>query len=402
MKQLSCDQCRERWDELIHKSTFEADSQFADVRAHLESCADCRKIFELLAATRQELQELPAQKAPASLRANILNQIEKPQEQHIPWWRSFLVSPQHLAWASGAIVAVFVVALLMRPEHQTPVMQIAPKVLTNRGQVEEHNSAPPQVSISPSKPKGDLPAKDLSAEKVLPEKPLAKPLEKAPKVKLQTKTRAKLGATKKTKQQQKLVTPALESASDKKRELPAPNPNRQLSTMQSQQKSEQQKNPPQHLAPPAPIMSDSAANEPRTNEKDGIAKSYSQNSANQQDSMNRSAARALRASEVPAGAIQKFKVQKVPVTIHWSKTITSDYDVANAEITVTLQNGLAFADDTPSHVKRTWWRGTLHRGKQIPLEIDLHRTSENDAKLHVLMIDSDTGKVLLDKNFKLP
>lgn len=395
MKQLSCDQCRERWDELINKSTFEADPQFADVRAHLESCADCQKTFDLLVATRQELQHFPAQKAPASLRANILGQIEKPQEQHLPWWHSFLVSPQRLAWATGAIVTVFVVALLMRPEHQRPVMQTASQALSNREQVQEHNSAPPQAPIGSQEPNDDLPA-----EKVLPEKPRATAL-----VKPQKRSHEDSGVSKNLKQQQKSVTPTPKPAPDKEKDSPAPSANKQLLTPPEVQPSLNQ-GPQKSVAPespqfaaPAPANNNSAVNELWANDAAGIAKSSSQDSANQQDSMNSSAAKGARGPQGATGSMQVFKAQKVPAIIHWSKTITSDYDVANAKITVTLQEGLTFADDSQSHAERTLWRGTLYRGKQISLNVDLQRSSDHAGKLQLKMINADTQKVLLEKTF---
>jgi len=374
MKQLSCDQCRERWEELINKSTFEADPQFADVRAHLESCADCRKIFDLLIATRQELQQLPSQKAPVSLRANILRQIENPQKQSVPWWSSLFVSPQRLAWASGAIVAVFLVALLMRPEHQTQILQTAPKVLSNHGQIEEHNHTFQQPQIAPPKPAEKLPAKKAAPQKPQKISP-AKPSRPVNKFKHSQKPLASVPR-------------------------PAPNNNQDASAPQKirpVQKSEQPKNispQPQLSGPPAPINNNSLANGQSANEAADMAKSPIPPKI-----MQRSMATGARGPEGSVGAMQTFKSQRAHAIINWSKIITSDYDVANAKIIVILEDGLTFADETQNQSERTLWQGTLFRGKQIPLNISLHSDDRESAKLQLKMIDTDTQKVLLDKTF---
>jgi hypothetical protein len=110
-------------------------------------------------------------------------------------------------------------------------------------------------------------------------------------------------------------------------------------------------------------------------------------------------AKGARGPEGPAGSIPSFKSQNASAIIHWSKTITSDYDVASAKIVLTLQGGLAFTDESPNKMERIMWQGTLFRGKKIPLTIDLNRVSNGTGKIHLRMINADTQKVLLDKTF---
>jgi len=383
MKQLSCEQCRERWDELIHKSTLEADSQSADVRAHLENCADCRKKIELLIAARQELQQLPPQQAPVSLRANILNEIEKSREHRLPWWHSFLVSPQRLAWATGAIVAIFVVALFMRPEHQIPITPPAPKVLSNRAQVEQHNQIQAQPRIVPSPP-----VEKRVTQKAGPEKPKTK---SAVNSSGHQKAAPENNHADKSRQPQKIkATPELHH------NRPAPSAAHRMAApakMPSSHKDEAKKPAAAdagHFASQAAASNDFAPKETAKSAA-GFAKPSAQNFAGQQDSMNRS----MKNAE----SIHAFEAQNSPGIIHWSKVITSDYDVANAKISVTLQEGLAFADESQKDAERVLWQGTLFRGKQIPLDVDLRHSSTRAAKLHLVMIDTDTQKVLLDKTF---
>jgi hypothetical protein len=391
MKHLSCDQCRERWDELINKSTFEADSQFADVRAHLESCADCQKTFDLLIASRQELQQFPAQKAPASLRANIRAQIEKPLEQNIPWWHSFFVSPQRLAWASGAIVALFLVALLMRPERQTQIMQSEQKVLSNRGQVEQHNNRQSQLPAAPSSSE-----KKSAMQKAAPKNSKVDSPLNLPDHKQNQKKTTPLKSARESKQQHKPIASASKSTPKTSPHISAP-----LKMQAPQNHGLEKPAVPsaERFAPPAPINKDSTENETSPNEAAGLAKTYAQDSANQQDSMNNSMAQGARGPEGPAGPIQSLKSQNASAIIHWSKTIISDYDVANAKIVLTLEGGLAFTDENPNKTDRILWQGTLFRGKKIPLTVDLHRVSNGTAKVHLKMINADTQKVLLDKTF---
>ena len=381
MKQLSCEQCRERWDELIHKSTLEADSQSADVRAHLENCADCRKDFELLIAAKQELQQLPPQKAPASLRANILNEIEKSREHHLPWWHAFLVAPQRLAWASGAIAAVFLVALLMRPEHQIPITPPAPKVLSNRAQVEQQNQIQAQPRVVPS------PVEKRGTQKATPEKPKTKSAANSSAHEKNVPER-NVG---KSRQPQKI-----KAMPELPHNLPAPSAAHRMAAPAKMPFSHKDKAEKQaavdagQFAPQAAARNDFAPKETAKSAA-GFAKPSPQNFAGQQDSMNRS----MKTAE----SIHAFEAHNSPGIIHWSKVITSDYDVANAKISVTLQEGLAFADESQKDAERALWQGTLFRGKQIPLDVDLRHNSTRAAKLHLVMIDTDTQKVLLDKIF---
>lgn len=379
MKHLTCDQCRERWDESIDKSTFEASVQSADVRAHLESCADCRKKLNLLVAARQELQQLPSQKAPVSLRANILSQIEKPQ--NVPWWNSLLVSPRRLTWASGAIVAIFVVALLMRPERQTQVLQIEPKVLSNRGQIEEHNSISPQQSVAPPKE-----TNDSSAKKVRSQKPHAKST--APQRLRDNPVKSRFADALKPKQIH--IASASKPVSDSDQNLPR---QRKEQPLQNAAPRKNVVSQPQHFASPSAINNDSITNEQTPNGAAGVAKFSSPNFAIQSDSASRAIAPKANEVQNSVGETSAFKM------IHWSNIITSDYDVANAKIIVTLEDGLTFADDSPDNSSHILWQGTLLRGKQIPLNIDLRSDSNEAAKLHLVMIDTDTQKLLLDKVF---
>ncbi|MEO6907483.1 MAG: hypothetical protein ABI210_06295 [Abditibacteriaceae bacterium] len=394
MKQLSCDQCRERWDDLINKSTFEADPQFADVCAHLESCADCRKTFDLLVGATQELQQLPTQKAPTSLRANIISQIEKPQQQSVPWWHSFLISSQRLAWASGAIVAIFVVALLLRPEYQSQVNKTVPQRLSNQAQVEEHNSAPLQPSISSSKPNNDSHAK-----KVLPGKPHTVKLAKSPTPKLQRPPYIESGSAKNSKPHQIEIAPKPKPVASSDTPL-----SEQLKDQPLQKPTPSKSSVPQaqRFAAPAPINNDFAANEGTVNKAAGIAQSSSQDSAIQSmPPTNRIMPQEAEGPEGRGGAAAMFKSQSKHQIIHWSKTITSDYDVTNAKIIATLEEGLTFAGDSQGQSERIVWQGTLSRGKQIPLDIDLQRVSDGIGELHLRMINADTQKVLLNKTLEV-
>jgi hypothetical protein len=391
MKQLSCDQCRARWDELINKSTLEADSQFADVHAHLESCADCQKIFELLIASRQELQQFPAQKASASLRANVLAQIEKPMKRNFPWWHSFFVSPQRLAWASGAIMAIFIVALLMRPERQTQIMHSEQKVLSNRGQVEQHNTMQSQLPVASSSSENKS-----VMQKTAPKNPKVDSPLNLPGHKEKPKKTTLLKSAQKSKHQQKPIASASKSTPKTSQNISVP------PKMQTPQNHGLGKPVGPHaelFVPPAPTSNTSTENETSPNEAAGLAKMYAQDSTNQQDSMNGSMAQGARGPEGQAGSVQSFKSQNASAIIHWSKTIISDYEVTSAKIVLTLEGELMFADESPNKTERILWQGTLFRGKKIPLNIDLHRVSNGTAKVHLKMINADTQKVLLDKTF---
>jgi|GEM_PF-6441075 len=80
---ITCDTCRERWDELLNDSPSGASpteaaqaSELAQAREHLAQCAQCQGEFALLQAARQELHVFPVMAAPVDLRARIRQQLE--------------------------------------------------------------------------------------------------------------------------------------------------------------------------------------------------------------------------------------------------------------------------------------------------------------------------------------
>jgi hypothetical protein len=363
MKQLSCARCRARWDDLLSKSTFADSPESAEVRAHLETCADCRKAFNLLVAAREELHRLPAQKAPASLRADILSQIEsqpKTEKFRLSGW---FVSPQRLAWAGGALVTIFLVALLIRPERRTAVFQTVPEEeLSNHEQMREHNNA--------------------YSQKVSPQATL--PLHHKPGKKSMAPAKTKPRHADSVKPSLPAAAKSKPAAPQKKIEkiIPAPAPAKMPAI---------KKSPGLDVIPPQ-VRRDVLANGVQGNQDRSVPKEASptiHSADNYQAPLRRSAPAGLAAPQ------QAFKAEAISPVIHWSKTITSDYDVAHAAITMTLEEGLAFEDNHPA--TRTLWEGALHRGQQISLNIDLQRTSGQEGKLRLKMIDTETQKVLLEK-----
>jgi hypothetical protein len=311
MKQLSCDQCRERWDELIDKSTFEATSpELATVRAHLESCAACRKTFDLLIAARRELQHLPAQKAPASLRGNILRQIETPEKPGVfgqPWLTSLFASPQRLAWASGALMTVFVVALLMRPERQQQILQPAPDILSSSDQKKAPADIPQPQSATPPKSR-----ETSSAPKVLTTKPhraasgnvapANPPLQKKPDA---------------TSKSTRLLSPAPKPVPDKNTPLTkqdtsigeltapsAPAPPRPDARINEDAQ-------PQNFALRAPTNNDSIAPQPKADEAAATAKYSDRHAEIQANSANRSMGQARPRRALPVNQRQRLN-RKTP------------------------------------------------------------------------------------------
>jgi hypothetical protein len=399
MKQLSCEQCRERWDELIDKSTFEAiPPELATVRAHLENCAACRKTFDLRIAARHELQHLPAQKAPASLRGNILRQIETPEKPSVfgqPWLASLFTSPRRLAWASGAIMTVFVVALLMRPERQQQILQPAPEVLSSSAQKKAPADFPPPQPAAPPKSK-----KTASTPKVLSTKPHhATSGNSVPAIPPRQKIPTATGKS------TRLIAPAPKTVPDKTTPMatrdtgtgePAAPPAAVLPHPDARINEDAQ---PQNFALRAPVNNDSASPQPKGDKTTATAKYSARNAEIQADSANRSMGQSAPAPGFAGESMPTFKSQTVRKTISWTKTIASDYDVSNAEIVITLKKGLAFEDSSAS--TQTLWRGMLSRGKQIPLHLNLLRDSDQTGKLQLKMIDTDTRKVLLDKEFEV-
>lgn len=394
MKQLSCAQCRAHWNDLISE-TFAADSsESVEVQAHLATCADCRKEFDLLVAARRELQQLPAQKAPATLRAAIRNQIEN-QPKPAPWWQawldSFSVSPQRLAWAGSALFTVFLVALLMRPERQAAILQTAPKVLSNQEQIQQHNqprTQPPIAPVTVSPKKGRQPhttSKTHNTPVTVTEKDLPRhktsTYYSAPSHPFQSNF---VASTPIPKPHQGIRTPSTDKP------VPAPAP--------LLQKPAQQETFSPAAGQPAPAASTNSDQATRLQGSVGqAAPAFTVNGSSGSVPMMRSMA--------ADSAVQNraFKARSAPEEIHWSKTVTSDQDAAHAEISLELESGLAFADaDDTSPLKRTLWEGQLHRGQQIPLNATLVRTSNQAGKLHLIMTDMDTQKVLLDEEVTLP
>lgn len=80
---ITCETCRERWDELFNNSPQGASqsgtnevSEQAEVREHLAHCVQCQGEFALLKVAREELHVFPVMAAPLDLRARIRQQLE--------------------------------------------------------------------------------------------------------------------------------------------------------------------------------------------------------------------------------------------------------------------------------------------------------------------------------------
>ena len=67
---IDCRDCRERLNDLLEDdfASNEASTR-ADLRAHVENCADCRAELEFLRAIRADLRSFGVVEAPADLRA---------------------------------------------------------------------------------------------------------------------------------------------------------------------------------------------------------------------------------------------------------------------------------------------------------------------------------------------
>jgi len=411
MKQLSCDQCRAHWDELISKSTFTADNpEMANVKAHLETCAECRKTFDLLSAARREMQAFPAQQAPTSLRANIHSQLTEEPPQYV-WLASlaaFFRSPQKVAWAGSAAVAIFLVAFLMRPESQQAVLKDNPKVLSNRDQVtlqnQQHDKeAKTQSPTMPSPKEAPLtkptkrPKSPTKATAQTPKhtvrhrypiiKAQPKPTSNAPKIQPETTIAPKPNQKQQPPKQQ--IT------------KPAPNPAPATSEDTPPTQKEEPKAPVyEHYS--APAAATTQATEDRATAPAPRAYGKSMDS-------NRGASAPPVVTKGPSGpagiaTVDKQRMQRSsPETFSWHQQITAKSDVEHAAIYATLDQGLSFAKPSEeSEDKHLVWEGAMKEGQKFTVALSLRVQNNDESRfIHLSAVDTDNQKVLWTDTFEV-
>jgi|GEM_PF-5654615 len=410
MKQLSCAQCRARWDELISKSTFEADTlEMAEVAAHLESCAECRNAFELLSAARQEMQQLPAQKAPASLRASIRSQITE-QPTHSSWLNSlamFFRSPQRVAWAGSAALAIFLVAFLMRPEHQNAVLQDTSKVLSNRDQVTLQNQQHDDEAKNDDAKDHEVKTTPQATPQK-PQQPSSKPTQKAASQEQTKATRHKHSATSKRPRRAPGAKPTPFVPRPRPKTAIAPKPQ----TSKSTQQPTPTKEPPQENATEPPVVerysTPAAATTKAAEDTSSTPPPAPAPQAELADANKGAAAPAFSAKgpSGPPGRNSQRMQKTASGVISWHQQITAKSDVAHAEIYAELDPALSFADTSNDNApKRLVWKGAMQTGQKITLALSL-RANEQSADqqkpfVHLTVIDADNEKVLWKDKFEV-
>lgn len=119
---ISCRDCRERLSDLLEDdfSSGEASTR-AELRSHLESCAECRREWELMRTVRAQLRAFAAVDAPADLRARVRSQLvnDRATTTSATATRRPL-HPARLAWSGSALLAACCLLLITRtPQFQS-------------------------------------------------------------------------------------------------------------------------------------------------------------------------------------------------------------------------------------------------------------------------------------------
>jgi hypothetical protein len=178
---ISCQHCRDNWDELLNQAAtgsgiVTADSD--DISQHVASCAECAAEFKIIRAARRELQALPSLQAPPELRTRLREQLQSEatsqQAAAVPvmqaqtaranqnsWFsqmRRFFQRPANVAWSSGLALAAFCVFIATR-NPTTPPLQSGVEI-ASAPRNEEKIAGPaaseamrptPQTKIAPKK-----------------------------------------------------------------------------------------------------------------------------------------------------------------------------------------------------------------------------------------------------------
>ena len=78
-------------------------AETAGVKAHVESCADCKSELHELHALKSSLQSLPAREMPAELRVEIRQEAET---KLVPAWKKWALAPRIFIPATGFALAL--------------------------------------------------------------------------------------------------------------------------------------------------------------------------------------------------------------------------------------------------------------------------------------------------------
>ena len=80
MNDCGCEKARAELEEYLHHELASADA--ADIRAHVENCADCTAELRVGVAITEVMQRACKESAPEQLRALVLTQIRTVQAGH--------------------------------------------------------------------------------------------------------------------------------------------------------------------------------------------------------------------------------------------------------------------------------------------------------------------------------
>ncbi|MGI9823186.1 zf-HC2 domain-containing protein [Agromyces sp. Marseille-Q5079] len=80
MNDCGCEKARAELEEYLHHELASADA--ADIRAHVENCADCRNELRVGVAITEVMQRACKESAPEQLRLLVLTQIRTVQAGH--------------------------------------------------------------------------------------------------------------------------------------------------------------------------------------------------------------------------------------------------------------------------------------------------------------------------------
>ncbi len=150
---IDCRDCRERLNDLLEDdfASNEASTR-ADLRAHVENCADCRAELEFLRAIRADLRSFGVVEAPADLRAQVRSQLisEKPltAKNKAPF---FSLQFPRLALSGGAVLAACCLLLIVRSAQFQGTFSMP------SGEKREDQSAPSTFAV-PDSAFGETPA----------------------------------------------------------------------------------------------------------------------------------------------------------------------------------------------------------------------------------------------------
>ena len=113
---IDCRDCRERLNDLLEDdfASNEASTR-ADLRAHLENCADCRRELEFLRAIRADLRSFGASRSARRFaRSCALAVTERKAADRQKQSAAFLVALPRLALSGGAVLAACCLLLIVR------------------------------------------------------------------------------------------------------------------------------------------------------------------------------------------------------------------------------------------------------------------------------------------------